>query len=96
MQIRRATEADLEAMWDIFQAVVVTGDTLPFSDATDKDAFRALWFGAGQSTYVASVDSRICGMCTLGANYPDLGSHVASAMSFKSLISSGGKTRKSE
>jgi len=23
MQVRRATEADLEAMWDIFQAVVV-------------------------------------------------------------------------
>ena len=79
MQIRRANEVDLEAMWGIFQAVVVTGDTLPFSDATDKEVFRAHWFGVGQSTFVAKVDSRIFGMYTLGANYPDLGSHVASA-----------------
>jgi ribosomal protein S18 acetylase RimI-like enzyme len=79
MQIRRAREVDLEAMWGIFQAVVVTGDTLPFSDAIGKDVFRAQWFWVEQSSYVASVDSRILGMYTLGANYPDLGSHVASA-----------------
>ena len=79
MQIRRATEADLEAMWGIFRAVVMTGDTLPFSEATDKDDFRAQWFGAGQTSFVASVDSRVCGMYTLGANHPGRGSHVANA-----------------
>src|SRR5215469_1679631 len=31
MEIRRAVEADFEAMWPVFQAVVATGDTYAFS-----------------------------------------------------------------
>ena len=79
MDIRRASEDDLEPMWLIFQAVVATGDTLPFANATDKDVFRMQWFGAEETAYLALVGSRVCGMYKLGANYPDLGSHVASA-----------------
>lgn len=79
MQIRRATGADLQEMWDIFRAVVAAGDTLPFSEDTDKDDFRAHWLSENQSTYVASVESDIRGMYTLGANYPGFGAHVASA-----------------
>jgi ribosomal protein S18 acetylase RimI-like enzyme len=79
MDIRRASEDDLAAMLVIFQAVVATGDTLPFANATDEDVFRMQWFGAGEIAYVASVGARVCGMYKFGANYPDLGSHVASA-----------------
>lgn len=79
MKIRKATEDDLEAMWAIFQATIATGDTLPYAASTDKAVFRSHWFADGQSCYVASGDSHILGMYTLGANYQDLGSHVASA-----------------
>jgi ribosomal protein S18 acetylase RimI-like enzyme len=79
MQIRRATEGDLDAMWAILQAVIATGDTLPFAESLDEEAFRDNWFGAGQTPWVAVADSRVCGMYTIGANYQDRGSHVASA-----------------
>jgi len=78
MQIRAAIESDLDAMWSIFQSVIVTGDTLPFSDSIDRDTFRSHWFGTHKS-YVATADSDVLGMYKVGANYPDLGSHVASA-----------------
>ena len=58
---------DLKAMWAIFRAVVATGDTLPFPDDTDEDAFRAQWFGGAQSSYVASIDSRALSGCTRSA-----------------------------
>ena len=77
MQIRTATESDFDAMWDIFQAVIATGDTLPFAGSLDRDTFRSHWFE--HTSYVAAADSGVLGMYKVGANYPDLGSHVASA-----------------
>lgn len=78
MKIRQATHTDFDAMWDIFQSVIATGDTLPFSDDFDRDTFRAHWF-TSQPSYVAVTDAGIAGMYKMGANYPGLGSHVASA-----------------
>jgi ribosomal protein S18 acetylase RimI-like enzyme len=78
MRIRHATVSDLEAMWEIFHSVIAAGDALPFSLDFDRDTFRAHWFGA-QAAFVAETDARVLGMYKLGANYPGLGSHVASA-----------------
>ncbi|MFC3550897.1 GNAT family N-acetyltransferase [Lysobacter cavernae] len=78
MQITRATQAELPAMWDIFQAVISTGDTLPFAGSLDRDTFRTHWFGP-HTSYVAAVGGDVIGMYKVGPNYPDLGSHVASA-----------------
>ena len=79
MEIRRAAEDDLEAMWAIFQATVATGDTLPYAGATEKEVFCSHWFADGQTCYVAWADSHVLGMYKLGANYQDRGSHVANA-----------------
>ena len=78
MQIRQATAADLDAMWDIFQSVIATGDALPFSSDFNRETFHSHWLGP-QTSYVAVDDSAVLGMYKLGANYPGLGSHVASA-----------------
>lgn len=78
MRIRPATESDLDAMWEIFQAVIATGDTLPYSRSIDRETFHSHWFGA-HTSYVAVAGERVLGMYKVGANYPDLGSHVASA-----------------
>ena len=78
MIIRQATPADLEDMWDAFRAVIATGDTLPFAHDFDRETFRSHWFGA-QASHVAVADSGVLGMYKSGANYPGLGSHVASA-----------------
>src|SRR5687768_15178274 len=80
MRIRKASEADFDAMWAIFQAVVATGDTLPFASATGDEFFRAQWLaGHGGESFVALLGTTPCGMYKYGPNLPGLGSHVASA-----------------
>jgi ribosomal protein S18 acetylase RimI-like enzyme len=88
MQIRQATIADLDAMWDIFQSAIVAGDALPFTADFDRETFDSLWFGA-QTSYLAIVDSAVLGMYKLGTNYPGLGSHVASATYLVSSAAQG-------
>jgi ribosomal protein S18 acetylase RimI-like enzyme len=78
MIIRQANPSDLEAMWAIFESVIATGDTLPFSSGFDRDTFRLHWFSSPTS-YVAVTESGVVGMYKMGPNYPDLGAHVASA-----------------
>src|SRR5215472_498898 len=79
MDIRRALEADFDAMWPVFQAVVATGDTYAFSPTTTRQDAFAYWFGPGMTSYVAVNGLRILGMYKLRANQRDLGSHVANA-----------------
>lgn len=65
-------------MWRICEAILAGGDALPFSDDFDRNTFRLHWFGS-HAPYVAVSDTAVLGMYKLGANYPGLGSHVASA-----------------
>ena len=88
MQIRQATAADLDAMWDIFQSVITAGDALPFSSDFNRETFHSHWFGP-QTSYIAVDDSAVLGMYKLGANYPGLGSHVASATYLVSPVAQG-------
>ena len=78
MEIRQATAADLDVMWEIFRSVIATGDTLPFSEDFDRTTFRSHWFGT-QTSYIAVDATSALGMYKFGANYPGLGSHVANA-----------------
>ncbi|WP_075674485.1 GNAT family N-acetyltransferase [Stenotrophomonas sp. TD3] len=78
MEIRPATESDFDAMWGIFKAAIASEDALPFAGAFQADTFRSHWFG-GQAAHVAVQESRVVGMYKMGANFPDLGAHVASA-----------------
>jgi ribosomal protein S18 acetylase RimI-like enzyme len=78
MHIRPATAADFDAMWSLFQAVIAKADALPFSQSFEREIFRSHWFTT-QTSHVAVADSLIVGMYKMGANYPDLGSHVSSA-----------------
>lgn len=79
MIIRRATEADFDAMWSIFRAVVATGDTYPFAPDTPREDAHAYWFGPGATSYVAEDEQHIVGMYKIVQNQRDLGSHVANA-----------------
>ena len=78
MQIRPAQDCDFDAMWRIFEAVIAGGDALPFSDDFDRNTFQSHWFGS-HTPYVAVSDSDVLCMYKFGANYPGLGSHIASA-----------------
>lgn len=78
MEIRAATAGDFDAMWAIFSAAIATEDALPFAGTFEAGTFRSHWFGL-QPAYVAILEGRVVGMYRMGANFPDLGAHVASA-----------------
>ncbi|MFV1846254.1 GNAT family N-acetyltransferase [Stenotrophomonas maltophilia] len=78
MEIRAATAGDFDAMWAIFSAAIATEDALPFAGTFEASTFQSHWFGL-QPAYVALLEGRVVGMYKMGANFPDLGAHVASA-----------------
>src|SRR5215467_4996797 len=68
MKIRPATDADRDAIWNIFHQVVAGEDTL------------AYWFAPGTHTYVAEQPAiGIAGTYILRPNQSGGGSHVANA-----------------
>ena len=77
--IHPATAADWPGLWEIFRAVVATGDTYPYGPDTTEEEAKALWVDAPQATYVAVEDGRVIGTYTLKPNQPALGAHVCNA-----------------
>jgi L-amino acid N-acyltransferase YncA len=79
MIIRKAEDADFDAIWLIFHDVVSGGDTYPFYPETTKEETRAIWMSPQVTPYVACLDEQIVGSYFIRANQPGLGSHVANA-----------------
>jgi L-amino acid N-acyltransferase YncA len=79
LEIRQATEAAHDAIWDIFHAIVAAEDTYAFDPKISRDEALAYWFRADTHTYVAEEDGRVVGTYILRANQPGSGSHVANA-----------------
>jgi len=77
MQIRKATEADYDYVWDIFEEVIKTGDTYTFSPNTPKSDLKKYWFADYMTTFVMEHDSKILGTYIIKPNQLDLGSHIA-------------------
>jgi L-amino acid N-acyltransferase YncA len=79
MEIRAATEADGEAIWNIFHEIVAAGDTYAFDPKMSREEALAYWFRADTHTYVAEKDGGIVGTYILRSNQLGPGSHVANA-----------------
>jgi L-amino acid N-acyltransferase YncA len=79
LNIRTATCADRDAIWNIFHAVVAAGDTLAFDPNTSREDALAYWFRTDTHTYMAQREGQIVGSYILRPNQPALGSHVANA-----------------
>ena len=77
MLIRQATPADLDAIWEIFERVVATGDTFAFSPVTKKAELPGLWLAPAMDTFVAESDGKIVGSYFIKPNQPGLGAHIA-------------------
>ena len=84
-QIRKATEADKPAVWQIIKAVIASGDTYTFAPDTPEDVMIAFWFSPEKHVYVAVSEPPalaggqsdvILGTYWLKANQPGLGDHV--------------------
>jgi len=90
VEIREATEADHDAVWDIFREVVSAGDSYPFEPDMPREQALRYWTGSGVRTFVAVVDGRVVGTYILKPNQPGLGDHVANAAF---MVGSGGRGR---
>lgn len=79
LTIRRATDADDDALWAILQPVLAAGDTYAWPTHPTRDAGLALLRPAGGHTYVAEHEGRAVGLYVLKPNYLGPGDHVANA-----------------
>src|ERR1700749_912196 len=79
IRIRKAEEADFDAIWRIFQEVVRRGDTYTYDPETTRAQAHSIWMSSEHATYGACADDRIVGTYILKPNQPGLGSHVANA-----------------
>ena len=77
--IRLAEETEFDRIWEIFHAVVKSGDTYAFDPETTKEQARDIWMGKNVRCYVACLNGKIEGTYFLKPNQPGLGSHVANA-----------------
>ena len=57
MKIRSATEADRDAIWNIFREVVAAGDTYALDPNISREDALAYWFAPSTHTYVAETDA---------------------------------------
>lgn len=76
IEIRKATSADEQAVWQIIQSVIAGGDTYVFAPDSPEDEMLAYWFAPEKYVYVAEEDGEILGTYWIKANQPGLGSHV--------------------
>jgi ribosomal protein S18 acetylase RimI-like enzyme len=79
LEIRQAIEADRDAIWNIFHAVVAPGDTYVFDPRISREDALAYWFREDTQTYVTAQDRHVVGTYILRPNQPAFGSHVANA-----------------
>jgi L-amino acid N-acyltransferase YncA len=79
LAIRAATDADRDAIWEIFHATVAPGDAFVYDPSTPREEAEAYWFAKGTRTYVAEQNGKVAGSYILRANRPGLGDHVANA-----------------
>jgi len=79
LNIRAAIEPDRDAIWEIFHAVVASGDTYAFDPRISRENALAYWFREDTHTYVAAQDRHVVGTYILRPNQPGAGSHVANA-----------------
>jgi len=77
--LRAAVDADRDGIWEIFRAVVASGDTYAFDPDISRDDALAYWLHGANRCYVAERDDKILGTYILRANQVGLGAHVANA-----------------
>lgn len=71
---------DLDGVWEIFHAVVQSGDTYDYPSNTTKSGAQKFWIDAPQKTFVAcKPNGDIAGTYFIKPNRVGNGSHVANA-----------------
>ena len=75
--IRKATPADHDAIWGIFQGVIAAGDAYVFESEMPREEAMAYWFNPKTHSYVAEHEGEVVGCYLIRPNHPGRGAHVA-------------------
>jgi L-amino acid N-acyltransferase YncA len=78
-EIRKSTESDHDAIWNIFREVIAAGDTYPLDPNISREEALAYWFQGSAHVFVAEQDCQIVGSYKLHPNQSGDGAHVANA-----------------
>jgi L-amino acid N-acyltransferase YncA len=76
MNIREATDKDLEAIWPIFHDIVKAGDTYAYRPDTNKQDAYKIWFEQPRKTFVFEEKGNVLGTYFIKTNQAGPGSHV--------------------
>lgn len=79
MLIRPALPADTEAVWQVLEPTIRSGETLPLATDLSREAALAYWFAPDHEVFVTEQVGTVVGTYILGANRQGGGAHVASS-----------------
>jgi L-amino acid N-acyltransferase YncA len=79
VKIRRASNTDQDAIWEIFRDVIVARETYPIDPNISREQALAYWFKHNACVCVAESENKIVGSYTLHPNQAASGAHVANA-----------------
>ena len=79
MTIRRVTDSDRDAIWEIFREVIAAGETYPIDSDISRANALDYWFKHNAYVFIAENGGQILGSYTLHANQGAGGAHVANA-----------------
>ncbi len=79
MEIRRATEADKDGIWDVIEPAIRAGETYALPRDWSREEALAYWCAPDREAFVAEEDGRVLGTYFVRANQPGPGSHIANA-----------------
>lgn len=77
MLIREATASDSDAIWQILEPIIRSGDTYTLPSDMNREEALAFWKSAGHEVFVAEEHGEIFGTYILRANQKGGGAHVA-------------------
>lgn len=78
-KIIKASEADFDSIWPIFQQIVEEGGTYVYSQDLTKDDAKSIWFDKNYDTYIAQNEDKIVGAYVIRPGHRDLGAHICNA-----------------
>ena len=79
LEIVKATQADFDKIWPIFQDIVQKGRTFVYRPDISYEEAKTVWFDPMFSTYLAKVEGEVVGAYVIRPGHRDLGGHIANA-----------------
>lgn len=74
-----AGEVDWPGIWEVFHAVVSTGDTYPYPPDTTEEQAKTIWMAPSHVVFVAKEGDEIVATAYHRPNMYGLGDHIANA-----------------